>query len=392
MKVIFFPAESNMSSGAFCSMVKLTEILKKRYGHDVLVVLPYKGEGSAVLEQCGVRNVVIRSFSWVFPMGEEGRPLRILKNMVKRIVNATAVCRATALLKREQADLVHINTLHAYVGARAAELTSTPFVWHLREVIEVSQKLRIWGGDEGRGLLQKAAHAIAVSEYVYERYAAVFGKEKTSVIYNGIDPGRFISGGRRLFPGPVTELVIVGGIYEGKGQRVAIDACIKLHDGGTDSFRLSIVGEGEKTYVCKLEQYVRERGAEKYIRFCGRVNEPEKCYKSADVLLMCTEGEAFGRVTVEAMMSGALVIGANSGGTRELIAHNRTGLLFTCGDADSLAAQIAFALAHPDKMRAVAQNGTAYAMKHFTADKNAEEVNALYSRLMPEIDRGGIRK
>ena len=48
----------------------------------------------------------------------------------------------------------------------------------------------------------------------------------------------------------------------------------------------------------------------------------------AAAFLMCSENEGLGRVSIEAMFYGCLVIGRNSGGTKEFVLDNRTGYLF----------------------------------------------------------------
>lgn len=55
---------------------------------------------------------------------------------------------------------------------------------------------------------------------------------------------------------------------------------------------------------------------------------------------MCSRNEAFGRVTVEALKLGKPCIGANSGGTPELIRDGWNGLLYETGSPSSLAEKI----------------------------------------------------
>ena len=55
---------------------------------------------------------------------------------------------------------------------------------------------------------------------------------------------------------------------------------------------------------------------------------------------MCSQCEAFGRVTVEAMRAGLPVCGTNSGGTPEIIDPGVNGLLSPAGDANALAANL----------------------------------------------------
>ncbi|KAL2462700.1 UDP-Glycosyltransferase superfamily protein [Forsythia ovata] len=56
-------------------------------------------------------------------------------------------------------------------------------------------------------------------------------------------------------------------------------------------------------------------------------------YAAADVYVMNSQGlgETFGRVTIEAMAFGLPVLGTDSGGTKEIVEHNVTGLLHPLG-------------------------------------------------------------
>ena len=101
---------------------------------------------------------------------------------------------------------------------------------------------------------------------------------------------------------------------------------------------------------------------------------------------MCSQSEAFGRVTVEAMMSGCLVIGANAGGTMELISDNVTGLLYTSGDYSDLAEKIKFALKYPEKMRVIAKHGQNKMLNEMTAQNNASRINEIYREIVSNTE------
>ena len=54
--------------------------------------------------------------------------------------------------------------------------------------------------------------------------------------------------------------------------------------------------------------------------------------KECDIICVCSYGEAFGLTTIEAMLSGALVVASDSGANSELIQDKVNGLLFKCDD------------------------------------------------------------
>ena len=63
--------------------------------------------------------------------------------------------------------------------------------------------------------------------------------------------------------------------------------------------------------------------------------------EKATAFLMCSENEGLGRVSIEAMFYGCLVLGRNSGGTKEFVINNKTGYLFnTIEECSSLMQKI----------------------------------------------------
>ena len=52
-------------------MVALTELLRERYHHKILVVLPREGDGKELLDAAGIENVIIHSYNWILPLAEQ---------------------------------------------------------------------------------------------------------------------------------------------------------------------------------------------------------------------------------------------------------------------------------------------------------------------------------
>ncbi|KAL7099811.1 hypothetical protein ACP275_09G109600 [Erythranthe tilingii] len=84
-------------------------------------------------------------------------------------------------------------------------------------------------------------------------------------------------------------------------------------------------------------------------------------YAAADVYVMNSQGigETFGRVTIEAMAFGLPVLGTDSGGTREIVEHNITGLLHPLGrpGARILANNLQFLLENPNARQEMGLKG-----------------------------------
>ena len=102
-----------------------------------------------------------------------------------------------------------------------------------------------------------------------------------------------------------------------KGCDIAIDAFNQIKE------KLVMVGTGkESNYLKKI--------AGSNILFKGFVPDEKmpKIYQQAIALIAPYQDEDFGLTPIEAMSHGVPVIGFNSGGLRETIAHKKTGVLF----------------------------------------------------------------
>ena len=293
--------------------------------------------------------------------------------------------------KNQKADqkgkiqIVHINTSCSYVGAQAALLENIPFVWHIREFLEEDQERCIWNNKKGYSLIGEANRVVAISDSIYQKYKKLLPEADIVTIYNGIDSDDFYIDHKDLFSGNGINLAIVGSINRSKGQDQAIKACEILIEEGIDNINLRIAGK-ESEYVNFLRNYVGSKNLDKWIQFIGPQSDIKQLYRDTDIVLMCSQSEAFGRVTVEAMMSGCLVIGANSGGTMELVSDNETGLLYTSGDYSDLAAKIRLALKYPDRMRDIAKQGQSKMLNEMTAQNNAFRINELYREIVSDTE------
>jgi glycosyltransferase involved in cell wall biosynthesis len=116
----------------------------------------------------------------------------------------------------------------------------------------------------------------------------------------------------------------------------------------------------------------------------GHSDQPTPLMNTADVVLMCSRREAFGRVTVEGMKLGKPVIGTRSGGTPEIVIDGQTGYLYQPGDAKELAARIHYLHANRSVREAMGAHGRRHATAQFNQEKYATEVE----NVLKHVTRG----
>lgn len=373
-KILFIASDNNITSGAFRSMTKLCELLQYDFGYQPIVVLPFDGEGKELLNEASIKYINIRSYSWIVSLDYQWTLANHIKCFVKKIINRYAVNRIVKIIKKENINIIHSNTTYTYVGALAARKANVPCVWHLRELLEEDQSNQIWD-EKGIELINSVTKVIAISDYVYQKYHKKVSNQKLVMIPNGIEEKNFYIERKQENCNKV-EFVCVGGLYEGKGQAVIIRACSELKKKGLVDFHLSFIGKGnmQKEY----ERLVEKLSLGKNITFCGANKDVLPFYKKADVMIMSSRAEAFGRTTVEAMMAGCAVIGANSGATPEILNYGECGYLFENGNYIDLAEKMEYAIKNRDEIFEMAQKGQTYALENFTAKLNARRIVELY--------------
>ena len=100
--------------------------------------------------------------------------------------------------------------------------------------------------------------------------------------------------------------------------------------------------------------------------------------------------ETFSRVLVEAYGCGLPVIASRLGALRDLVRDGETGLLFEAGLADDLAAKIAWAEAHPERMRDMGRAARAAYEASYTPEINYRQLMAIYHEAIA-VRRGAER-
>jgi glycosyltransferase involved in cell wall biosynthesis len=106
--------------------------------------------------------------------------------------------------------------------------------------------------------------------------------------------------------------------------------------------------------------------------------------RAAYLLMPSIWYENFPRVLVEAFACGLPVIASRLGAMAELVEDGHTGLLAEPGDAGSLADRIAWADAHPRRMREMGRAARRRYEEHYTGDVNFAQLTTIYRDAIAE--------
>ena len=81
------------------------------------------------------------------------------------------------------------------------------------------------------------------------------------------------------------------------------------------------------------------------------------------------------------MMGGIVVVGSNSGGTKELIKNKETGLLFECGNYIDLSEKVKYLYNNRDELKRIGSNAFLSSKDYFLINRCANEIYNLYKKI-----------
>jgi len=165
--------------------------------------------------------------------------------------------------------------------------------------------------------------------------------------------------------------LFVGRLSHEKGLDVLSAAAQKL-----DVCGVRVVGDGP------LEDEVRQVFQNNYLGFRPKQHVVELMQKALYLVAPSVCYENFPLVVVEAFASGTPVIASRHGSFAELVKDGVTGLLFTPGDADELAAKISWSEAHPEHMMRMGRAARVEYENKYTPERNYRILTGIYEQAM----------
>jgi glycosyltransferase involved in cell wall biosynthesis len=386
VRILWLSHESGLA-GAELSLAEAARGIQAK-GHEVHVVVPAQEQLADLLAADGIPVSVVRYTWWVGTGARRAVPYR-LRRLAR---NLLAGIKLASVLGELKPDLVVSNTLAICAGAFVSRWAGVPHVWYIHELFgkEGHNLFFDFGEPLSLRLMNRLSDRILVNSYAVRRqFQDWIPSEKLALVYYAVE----------VPPAPApTErndhrfrLIHVGRLSPGKRQEDAIRAHALLVKKGLDA-RLTLVGSEQPDYGAFLRKLTRELGLEEVVEFIAFTPDPFSVVAASDVALMCSRGEGFGRVTIEAMKLGKPVIGARSGGTAELIQEGRNGFLYRLGDAEELATKIETLYRDKSLVTEMGRHAQEWSQRTFTREAYASRLIDIFQEAIDRRARAGRKE
>jgi glycosyltransferase involved in cell wall biosynthesis len=134
------------------------------------------------------------------------------------------------------------------------------------------------------------------------------------------------------------KLILVVGRIDPKKRQVFVWDCFAQRTNPDEI--LIFVGESTpdepSSYYLALQEKIKKHPKSKAVIWAGFQQNMPLIYQAADMVIMAADHETVGMVTIEALQFACPVVGANNGGTKELIEKYKGGVCFDTLNPDSL--------------------------------------------------------
>lgn len=391
-RILYLDHTARLSGGELALSRLLVALDKERI--EPVVVLAEEGPLAATLRSEGIET-------HVFPLAEQIRFARKDKlgwlgwlNRASQVLPLLQYAHELARFAQEnQIELIYTNSLKAdFYGALAGRLANLPVIWHVRDRIEESYLPK--AAVRLVRLLARRLPTCVVANSQSTLETLQLPKEKTvEVISSGLTPAYIQRCLESRTENTIPQVGIIGRIADWKGQDIFIQAAAQLLKSGIKA-QFRIVGAplfGEDEHLVRLKKLVSDLGIDESVTFLGFQDDIPAQLRKLDVLVHASvTPEPFGQVIVEGMVAGVPVIATNAGGAREIVTHEKTGLLVPMGDVDALAQSLTTLLENPQYAQQLAAAGREHVLQNYTIELSARKSESLYARVLRQRSTGKV--
>ncbi|WP_179475813.1 glycosyltransferase family 4 protein [Mycolicibacterium vinylchloridicum] len=350
----------------------LLAIRTKRPDVELVAVIPQNGEVAQRCAQDGIEMKIAWTPWWAFGKWSRSRsvdPHVLIGWLPYTAILLPGIVSALVFFIRWRPTMVLTNTMTIPSHAIAAKILRIPHYWIVREFGRDDHQLWfLFGYRRTVRTVARLSDAVICNSHAVERaMVALAPTMKTRVLYPAVDKELGTPPERQ--PGERMRAILVGYFSEAKGQELAIEAIAIARKAGVD-IELTLVGTGSHEPLHNLAERL---DVDDLLTVHGPTRDLRPYWAAAHVGLMCSQSEAFGRVTVEAMRAGLPVCGTNSGGTPEIIEPGVGGFLSPAGDANALAVNLMTLEADEDLRRRLALSAQESSQR-FQRDRHDDEL------------------
>lgn len=275
------------------------------------------------------------------------------------------------IVKHNYIDIIHTNGFKPHVIGAVLRMMNRKHkvVMHFRDIPYTKTENIVWF----------ILSIIASSVVLVSRYCLPHSERRKAihVISNGTNLGPDFS--KNILSERVIRVGFVGRIHPHKGLHILLRWVATARKGNVNCI-LSVRGEFSKEdaeYKSLIDATIKELFLQEYVQFDGYIKDRAELYDRLDIVCAPSQAaEPFGRVAIEAMAHGLIVVTTPSGGFLGIIEDGVSG--FFANSEEEFYAILQLVKNAPDKALNIAQTGRARCKSEFSIEALHLKINDVY--------------
>lgn len=381
MKVFYILSSSSITGGSSRSFLDYITEMNNRKDIELMVSVPCKGPAYDILREMGILTVLTPVRFNIYP--SKKTPLFFIKLFRHFYLSKKSEDILLSHVNAHKPDIICTNVSVVNIGYNVAQKLNIPHVYHIREYQELDFNMQIIPSKKDFIKKVQESYSICITKGIQKH----FGLEKvkhSQVIYDGIHINKSKKSYKKRLG-----FLFVGRLDKTKGIKDVLHA-YSIFSKKYSSYRLNVVGVAPSTSEqIILENLCQELGITDKVHFLGARNDVDKLMQKAYAVIVASEFEALGRVTIEAMFNNCLVIGRNTTGTKEQfdnglkITGKEIGIRFN--DVDDLVRKMKYAKElSQDHYISITTRARNVVQKLYTPKKCADSIYNFFRQIIEE--------
>ena len=278
------------------------------------MVVPDRNGVFKDLQKAGIETVALPYRAAAYPPIYAARDylLFLPRTIVHQYLNWRASRKLYKMLKNRSFDIIHTNVSVIGLGFKLSRRLSIPHIYHFREYADKDFRLYYFPSKKRifQELDQQRSYSVCITKDI-QAYHRQDNTKRSRVIYNGIHAEvECLSPQKHEAP-----YFLFAGRVEPAKDLLQI---LRAYTIGQIKTTLYVAGEMlNEDYLNKVRLFIDQHGLNNRVSLLGPRDDIESLMQQASAIIISSRNEAFGRCMAEAMFNGCLVIGRNTGGTKE---------------------------------------------------------------------------
>jgi len=386
VKILFYNHTGQVGGAERLLLTLLEQMDRSQF--DSVLVCPAEGPLGQLANQTGVPTQTID--------GLKARFTWRLDHLFQYLLSfARIILQLRKKVSNVEPDLIHANSVRAGLVATIATIgLKQRVVWHIHDLLPrhpFNVIIRAIASLSARSRILAVAQASA--DRLVGNHSRL--RRRVTVIPNAVDLEKFsVHNGarerlrRELQIGAHAPVIgMIGRLTPAKGQlemlRLLPTVLARIPEA-----TLLIVGapafNNEHEYLALLNQTITQMNLSERVRMLGSRDDIPDILKALDLLVINSASEACSLVILEAMAGGTAVLATSTGGTPEIIDHQRNGWLVGFHNDDQLANGVINMLTDSKLRERLSSQARIDAANRYSIPRFITEMDSFYSALLTE--------